>query len=109
MISQHTDHEMWRLIRNRVDQGHSMQAIADEIGLPVDELCEWIFRYREPRPAKPYQSKNGTPIGKVNVRPPGPLSMQKGSDSQEFSPLTSTGRREDRKISDITCSGGSTG
>jgi hypothetical protein len=22
------------------------------------------------RPAKPYQSKNGTPIGKVNVRPP---------------------------------------
>jgi hypothetical protein len=29
------------------------------------------------RPAKQYQSKNGTPIGKVNVRPPGPLSMTK--------------------------------
>ena len=68
LLTSHTDHEMWRLIRNRVDQGRPMQAIADELGLPVDELCEWIFRYREPRPAKPYQSKNGTPIGKVSAR-----------------------------------------
>lgn len=52
-----TDHAMMRLIRARVDAGYPMAYIAGEIGCDVSDLCDWIFAYKDPRPAKAYQNK----------------------------------------------------
>lgn len=47
-----TDHRAWKLVRERVEAGYPMKAIAKELGVTVEHLCEWIMRYKEPRVAK---------------------------------------------------------
>jgi hypothetical protein len=45
------NHELWKLVQNRVNQKPSipMAQIAFEIGVGTKELCAWIMRYKEPR------------------------------------------------------------
>lgn len=57
-----TDHELMRLIRNRVDKGIPMTQIAAEIGVEVDDLCDFIMAYKEPRKRKVDTTKAGPPI-----------------------------------------------
>jgi hypothetical protein len=54
-------HELMRLIRKRVDQQIPMTQIASELGVDVDDLCEFIFKYKEPR-RRPYVRKSDPPI-----------------------------------------------
>ncbi|MFA5897900.1 MAG: hypothetical protein WC829_02185 [Hyphomicrobium sp.] len=43
-----SDHGVWTLVQNRVAQGWPMQAIADEVGWDVRELCDWVLGYKPP-------------------------------------------------------------
>ena len=51
--------ELFETVRTRLNARHPVepvQAIADELGVTVDELCRWFVAYKEPRKAKAYQS-----------------------------------------------------
>lgn len=62
-----TNHDLYKLFKARCDAGYPVTMIAAEIGIHVDDLCDWVLKvYREPKPhkQKPYESKDGTPIGR---------------------------------------------
>lgn len=54
-------HELMRLIRKRVEQQKPMTQIASELGVDVDDLCDFIMKYKEPRRSK-YVRKADPPI-----------------------------------------------
>lgn len=62
-----TNHELMKLVTARVKKQLPMSMIAQELSVDVDALCDWILRvYREPK-KKPYQNKNGGPIGQSRM------------------------------------------
>jgi len=42
------DHDLWALVRNRVEKKHSWEEIAAEIGCSADEIVEWVNAYKFP-------------------------------------------------------------
>ena len=62
-----TNHDLMRLVKARIDSGRAMTVIAAEIGVHVDDLCQWILTsYREPRKAKVYHRPEMPAIGYSN-------------------------------------------
>lgn len=58
------NHDLMRLVKARVDSGRAMTTIAAEIGVHVDDLCDWILtKYREPRKPKEYHRPSMPAIG----------------------------------------------
>lgn len=60
-----SDHAAWKLVRERIDNGYPMKGIAKELGVTVEHLCEWIFRYKEPRIVQQSIDVRRQPIGPV--------------------------------------------
>lgn len=48
-----SDHGFMRIIREQVALPKPMSQIAMDLGVEVDDLCEWIMKYKEPKPHKP--------------------------------------------------------
>lgn len=60
------NHDLMKLVKARVDANYPMTFIAQELGVHVDELCDWILKvYEEPKAHKhkPYQNKGATALG----------------------------------------------
>jgi hypothetical protein len=66
------NHALWKYLQRRVLDPVPVAKIADELGLDVDALVAWMLSYTGPK-RKPYQSKHGSPIGKVGPHMPAPL------------------------------------
>lgn len=61
------NHELYRLFKARCDAGYPMTMIAAEIGVHVDDLCDWVLKvYREPKKQKPYSTRHMEAIGEVH-------------------------------------------
>jgi hypothetical protein len=53
------DRELFERVREQLNRRNppvSIQVVADEIGVSVDDLCRWVLAYKEPRKKKAYQS-----------------------------------------------------
>lgn len=65
--------ELFETVRTRLnarDPAEPIQAIADDLGVTVDQLCRWFIAYKEPRRhKKAYQSPRfpalPEPLGKI--------------------------------------------
>lgn len=60
-----TDHDLFRHISKRIRLGWNWEPIADELGMPVKEVVEWVNEYKWP-PKKP-MVHTGQPV-KGSVR-----------------------------------------
>lgn len=43
------DHELFALVKRRVDAKYPMQQIANEVGIDCMELCHWLLAYKAPK------------------------------------------------------------
>lgn len=79
------NHELFDHVRLRIlskDPVFTMDQIAVEFGVSVDELCRWIMAYKEPRKAKAYQAPRFAPIGQP--RKASAPSWVKDDDARRF-------------------------
>lgn len=60
------NHEMWRLVQNRVEQRQSWEDIAREIGCSVEEILHWANWVYQP-PKKPVAKVNPAKIERTSV------------------------------------------
>lgn len=74
------NHELMGLVRERINTGYPMTGIAKEVGVDINDLCDWIMRvYREPKKRRtPYVNRMSEP---VVYRSPSrkPLSMRESA------------------------------
>jgi hypothetical protein len=69
------NHELWKYLQRRVLEPVSLKVIADELKLDEPALVVWMLTYTGPK-RKPYQHKNGTPVGKVRPHMPTALATR---------------------------------